>query len=98
MLGGIHVIVWTIGAGHTLLRLSHATLGAGHGDHTGPMALGGASIQWIARGAGRSWNGVLTRQSVSHAATHGTWIPAAQLGKSQKGPDPICDYSVPRRR
>ena len=69
MLGGIHVMVWTIGAAQTLLRFNVATFGAGHGDHTGPMALGGASSQRMALGAGRSWNGVLTRQSVSHAAT-----------------------------
>jgi hypothetical protein len=62
MLGGIHVTTWMIGGAQTLLRFKVATFGAGHGDHTGPMALGGTSAQRIALGAGRSWNGVLTRQ------------------------------------
>ncbi len=52
MLGGIHVTVWMVGGAHTLLRFSVDSAGAGHGDHTGPMALGGASAQLIAEGAG----------------------------------------------
>jgi len=42
MLGGIHVTGYTIGAGHTLLRLSVSIVGDGHGDQTDPMAVGGA--------------------------------------------------------
>ena len=63
MLGGAHqVILYTVGAGHTLLRLSVATDGDGHGDHTGPIADSGAWAQVSALGAGRRWNGVLTRE------------------------------------
>lgn len=54
MLGGAHqVISYTDGAGHTLLRLSVATDGAGHGDHTAPIADSGAPAQVSALGAGR---------------------------------------------
>jgi hypothetical protein len=76
MLGGIHVTAWMIGAAHTLLRFNVATFGAGHSDHAGPMALGGASAHRITTGAGRSWNGVLTRKSVSHVAIRCLWILA----------------------
>ena len=85
MLGGIQVTMWMIGAAHTLLRFNVATFGAGHGDHTGPMALGGASVQRIALGAGRSWNGVLTRKSVSHVLPHLSWIPTARIPTVTRG-------------
>ena len=54
MLGGAHqVTLYTDGAGHTLLRLSVATDGDGHGDHTSPIADSGALAQLSALGAGR---------------------------------------------
>lgn len=54
MLGGAHqVILYTVGAGHTLLRLSVATDGRGQGDHTGPIADSGVLAQASALGAGR---------------------------------------------
>jgi hypothetical protein len=74
MLGGIQVTVWMIGGAHTLLRFSVDSAGAGHGDHTGPIGLGATSAHRIAEGAGRNWNGVLTRKSVSHVRNCGTWI------------------------
>ncbi|MFT4616816.1 MAG: hypothetical protein ACI9DE_001075 [Halioglobus sp.] len=54
MLGGAHqVILYTVGAAHTLLRRSMATAGDGQGDHTGPIADSGARAQVSALGAGR---------------------------------------------
>jgi hypothetical protein len=54
MLGGAHqVILYTVGAAHTLLRRSVATAGDGQGDHTGPIADSGGLAQISALGAGR---------------------------------------------
>jgi hypothetical protein len=53
-LGGIQVTVCMIGAAHTLLRCNVDSAGAGHGDHTGPMGLGAASIHRRAEGEGSS--------------------------------------------
>ncbi|MFT4865319.1 MAG: hypothetical protein ACI8RE_001507 [Ilumatobacter sp.] len=54
MLGGAHqVILYTVGAAHTLLRRTVATEGDGQGDHTGLIADSGARSQVNALGAGR---------------------------------------------
>ena len=91
MLGGAHqVIVYTVGAGHTLLRLSVATDGDGHGDHTGPRADSGAWAQVSALGAGRRWNGVLTREKFHTRLTveRGYPLPDWVLSQERKSRPP----------